>query len=778
MSISRSLSFLASFALTLTAVPSALAASPGDVCVRQAKAVPGAPKKHPEWWNPSLSQSQREVRWNGSTTRTEGDSAVPELARSRMIWDKSSHRVFFEFETTADPSIDGEEDMVVLALSNSAGTTPELFIAFQPLRGCSPVTNCDEGGAALGAASVSYSAATGSGTSISWTKPSSTNPSTDFVVQQPWVEVREVSSGSSTTYDWKLKFALEVPTASGTGDIRPDLKVYGNTMMFMPGTTSGTVVQFPLLCNPDGLTGNNCVMVSGGSGTSLPESLPLGTDLSIWPTLDSSDPEGCGGIKLIRPLVGSDYNTSNGTIPGTSIPYTLPGNQIPYHDGAHFWAGFHNDTDTALSAGDITAEFRIANWGLQWSSWKDATWNLVATAELSGGVTANGWAGAFGQGGLVSDLFVPAESGLALENNHQCIHVKLKAKTSVPMAVDSVYKNMNIVGASVVSKPATIDMSTRALPSGQSKHKVYLLVRSEHMPSKDTCRRSKGKTYGCAKGGKLVAEQKALTKGQKSALRKAYDRGDLKMSKADLDKVLNKKKKKGKKPEQLPFYAVYGMVDTGLKLNLPGAKQTAILDPFSAYGYYVEHEGQPPEGWEHYIHGVDEVDAKSHSLFSLDVQPKKMATVANTVRVLSKDTKKCKKPPKSNWAVYSAKKTRELESRIKTEVGKGKASGIRDVKIADDQLGCDPPPLRLQCAPGKCKQISPAANIEHSRYVGDFSKVTKPRGRSRLGNRKPSRVGGRRTTGAKKPGGKTTTGKAPSAKKPGAKKTGSKTRGR
>ncbi|MCA9652806.1 MAG: hypothetical protein KC501_23005 [Myxococcales bacterium] len=753
--MSRLLPLLAPFAFSLAVTPAALASSPGDVCVRQAKAVPGAQNKFPEWWNPSLSESQREVRWTGATTRTEGDSAAPPLASSRMIWDKPSRRVFFEFEIAADPSIDSDEDVVVLAVSNSAGSQPELFIQFQPLRGCSPVTNCDEGGAALGGASVHYSAATGGGSSITWSPLSTTNPSTDFVVQQPWVQVRENVSGGSTTYDWKLKLALEVPIASGSGEIRPDLKVYGNAMMFMPGTTSGTVVQFPLLCNPDGLTGNNCLITSGAGG-SMPSDLPLGTNLSIWPTLDSADPNGCGGVRLVRELVGSDYNTHSGTIPGTSIPYNLPGSQIPYYDGARFRAGFHNDTDIAIGAGDISAEFRIANWGLQYSTWKDATWSLVATADLSSTVTANGWAGTFGQGSLTSDPWVPATSGLALENSHQCVHVKLKANTAIPIAVDSVYRNMDLVGASVVQRPSEIDMRGHKLPKGQSAHQVYLLVRSEHMPTADACRSSKGKIYGCAKGGKLVAEQKGLSKGQKAALRKDFDKGAVKMSKADLDALMSLKPKKGKKPNELPFYAVYGMVDTGLKVNLPKAPHTVILDPFSAYGYYVEHEGQPPEGWEHYIHGVDEVDTKNHSLFKLEVKPNKVASVANTVRVLSKETKKCTTPPKSNWAVYSAKKTRELENRIKTEVGKGKAAEIRTMKIADDQLGCDPPPLRLQCDPKTCPPPSPAANIEHSRYVGDFTIVAKPAAR-------PSRMGTRRPAG-RRPVGNKTRGKTPTAR--------------
>ena len=43
--------------------------------------------------------------------------------------------------------------------------------------------------------------------------------------------------------------------------------------------------------------------------------------------------------------------------------------------------------------------------------------------------------------------------------------------------------------------------------------------------------------------------------------------------------------------------------------------------------------------------------------------------------------------------------------------------------MTDEQLGCDPPPLRLPCARGKCREHSPIGFIEGSRYVGDWSAI-------------------------------------------------------
>jgi hypothetical protein len=746
--------------VTLAAVPTAQAA-PKDACVRQAEGVPGAANHTPEWWNTALSESQREVRWTGASTRTDDNTSTPELSRTRMIWDRPSETVFFEFEVNGDPSINTTQDLAVLTVANATGTAPELFIRFQPLRGCSTVSKCTGAGSAVANASINYSAATAGGTSVTWSALSSTNPSQTFTVSHPWVKVREVVSGGSTTYNWTLSFGLRVPLSGN--DIRPNLRIYGNAIMYVPGPTSGTAIEFPLLCNPSSTTSNDCLMFSGAGTGTIMDSLPIGGMATTWPVLDSANPASCGGVELIRDLVGSNYGMYTGTVPGTSVPYQLPGFQIPFTTGARFRAGFHNNTGQKLDAGSIEAEFRIANWGLQWTDWQNATWSMVATAELNAQVTAGGYGGAFGEGRLESDVWVPATSGLTLENSHQCVHVRLKSDTGVDFKVDSMYRNMDIVNASVARRPAIIDLGDRALPKGKEQHDVYLLVRSEHMPDPGTCDAAKGKLFGCAKGGRLTLERRALTKKQKAALSKDFKAGKVAIDEAQLQALMKQKAQKGKKPEDLPYMVVHGMVDTGRRIDLPDAPDTPVLVNFSDYGYYVQHEGEPVEGWETFIHGAEPVPGVEKNMFKLQVEPEKVASVANTVRVLSKETKACKTPPRPKWAVYSAKKTEELEAKIQADVGKGNLADVGKVRVADDQLGCDPPPLRLQCRIKNCGELSPAAYIEGNRYAGDWSVVE--RRKQRPGARPGARPGGKagaRPAGKAGPGAKRgPAGKAP-----------------
>lgn len=745
---------LLSVLASLVAIPTAQAA-PNDACVRQAEGVPGSANRTPEWWNPALSESQRDVRWTGASVRTDDNASTPELARTRMIWDRASRTVFFELEVNGDPSINTSQDLVVLSVANAAGDGPELFMRFQPLRGCGTLSNCTGAGSAMSGSAISYSAATPSGTSTTWSALSSTNPNPNFTVEHPWVHVREVVSGGSTTYNWTLSFAMRVPVNTTTGEVRPNLRIYGNAIMYMPGPTSGTAVEFPLLCNPGSGTSNDCLMFSGPSTGSLMDDLPVGNMATTWPVLESANPSTCDGVEVLRPLVGSSYGAFAATVPGTAVPYEIPGFQIPHDTGARFRAGFHNDTARVVPAGSVQAEFRIANWGLQYSEWQNATWSLVATAELNAPVSAGGYAGALGEGRIESDVWVPATSGLTLENTHQCVHVRLRSSSGVDFKVDSVYRNMDIVNASVARRPAIIDLGDRPVPKGKEEHDVYLLVRSEHMPDPSVCKATKGKLYGCAKGGKLVLARRALSKKQKQVLSRDFEQGKLKIDKAQLATLMEQKARKGKKAEELPYVVVHGMVDTGRRINLPDAPQTPVLVNFSDYGYYVQHEGEPVEGWETYMHGAEPVgDLKN--LYKLEVKPKMVASVANTVRVLSKETQACKTPPKPRWAVYSRKKTEDLEAKIQAEVGKGDLAEVAKVRVKDEQLGCDPPPLRLQCRIKNCGELSPAAYIEGSRFVGDWSVVERRKA----------------APGARMPGGKT--GARPGAKPAPAGKTGAK----
>lgn len=240
-----------------------------DVCLPTAS-------PHPDWWSPGLSPAQREARWSGAAVRK--TIVGSRSARMRAVW-STSDTIYVELRVGGDVSLD-DEDAFVLAISDAAQTIPELYVEFHALEDCPQWTDCDGGGIALDPASIVYAEGTSSGTSLTWSALSPTNPSADFAIDHAWIVTNAVGSA----YTWTLSFALTVPT-DGAGDF-VDRLFYGNAIAYDPGFTSGTYYELPLWCTPSSPTSNDCLLYSGPS-PQLPADLPFAAMLDTWPLVEA-----------------------------------------------------------------------------------------------------------------------------------------------------------------------------------------------------------------------------------------------------------------------------------------------------------------------------------------------------------------------------------------------------------------------------------------------------------------------------------------------------------
>jgi hypothetical protein len=241
-----------------------------DICLPAAN-------PHPDWWSPGLGAQQRESRWAGASVRKE--SVGSRAARLRSVWSPGSDTMYVEIVVGGDPTLD-DEDAFVFSISDAAQTLPELYVEFHPLEDCPDVTDCDAGGVALDPESIAYAEATPTASSMTWSALSSTNPSSDFEIEHPWI----VTTAVGSTYTWTLSFAMTVPT-DGSGDF-VDRLMYGNAIAYWPGYTSGTYYELPLWCESSSLSSNNCLMYSGES-PELPEDLPFWPMLDTWPLVEA-----------------------------------------------------------------------------------------------------------------------------------------------------------------------------------------------------------------------------------------------------------------------------------------------------------------------------------------------------------------------------------------------------------------------------------------------------------------------------------------------------------
>jgi hypothetical protein len=250
------------------ATPAQAGVFAGDVCLPTAN-------PHPDWWSPGLGAQQKEARWSGAAVRKQ--IVGSRSARLRSVW--SSDTIYVELRVGGDATLD-DEDAFVMAISDAAQTLPELYVEFHPLEDCPQWTDCAGAGVALDPASISYAEGSSSGSSLTWSALSSTNPSSDFTIEHPWI----VTSAVGSTYSWTLSFALTVPT-DGSGDF-VDRLFYGNAIAYDPGFTSGTYYELPLWCSPSSLSSNDCLVYSGPS-PELPADLPFGAMLDTWPLVEA-----------------------------------------------------------------------------------------------------------------------------------------------------------------------------------------------------------------------------------------------------------------------------------------------------------------------------------------------------------------------------------------------------------------------------------------------------------------------------------------------------------
>lgn len=256
-------------------------ASTAAAMVPATACLPDVANNGPQWWLPNASDEDIAAEFEvGDVAKVE---SAGRLARTSLLWDPVQERVLVRVDVTGDESIEPDDDRFVIALSDDSGTLPELFVGFFPLRDCGDAGDC-EGGAPVSEDAIEYSEATAT-TSLTWSPLSIDNPSASFEVVHPWVSVEVDDNGPTTTYAWTLTFALEVPV-DGSGDIRPDLRAYASAIDHVPGPTSATEIELPVLCTASSPTSDDCLIFGAGM-EEIPFDLPMAVE-DTWTTLSSS----------------------------------------------------------------------------------------------------------------------------------------------------------------------------------------------------------------------------------------------------------------------------------------------------------------------------------------------------------------------------------------------------------------------------------------------------------------------------------------------------------
>jgi hypothetical protein len=294
--------------------------------------------------------------------------------------------------------------------------------------------------------------------------------------------------------------------------------------------------------------------------------------------------------KAYPPLSATPYDTSH--VPNVSNPAF----QNQFFAIPTFPAGM-----SVAQKESVRATFSLANWGSQW--WSPMvtpppdSWKPIPGGTDTQFIDANAechfvWPTAGEPTGptsfvtkLVQNINTYLNAWMAgvpfpanAQNPHQCMLVELSSvDPGVVITTSSVFANMNIARASTFRRFAEISIKG-APPISAQPRDVYIYVQKFNMPAivrKEDQPTPPGNDFNMDRLNLAVAGRPRSN---------------------DVEDIA----------AFVPTYTVHGYVDTGRKYELRDGRKVPILEPQTAFGYFVLHEGDL-HGWETRLYGAEKL---------------------------------------------------------------------------------------------------------------------------------------------------------------------------
>jgi hypothetical protein len=263
-----------------------------------------------------------------------------------------------------------------------------------------------------------------------------------------------------------------------------------------------------------------------------------------------------------------------------------------------------SSTPPGISSSELTARFRIANWGS--AGHNSPEW--VQTCQWSGSGALVGYPDAFDLsctwGGFEACPYQPAGScdgNAGTKDPHQCILVDLGmaqgATTHYTFSAQSVYKNMDFDVNSTLERHATIDTQGFGdMPDGSTDRDVYIYVHTRNMPENiadepppppATDDKSPDRLPRLLPPRQRFKDLQLPEKGAIGTKESARIQAAVRSGRLTLHQV----------EQIMPTYIVYVWHDTGKVMKTPAGTKK-LLEPQPSFGLFLAHDGSL-DGWKH-----------------------------------------------------------------------------------------------------------------------------------------------------------------------------------
>jgi len=378
--------------------------------------------------------------------------------------------------------------------------------------------------------------------------------------------------------------------------------------------------------------------VTGGSGVGiieLCESPNLGTtmldladdaypDPADWDRLstiagDAACPT-TGGVALASTDVGTTNTPNSRILFDPDVPVASRPTNV-------FFARPRNYTGDPISTGDISARFRIANWG------------SIADPNAA-------WVDIPGGGGVASGSNIPAipsgdpppasnpisfnwklnDADIATfitgATTHKCILVEMDGP-NLTFFNESVYRNMDFGEASTFKREAEISIAgLKGVDGDGPRRDVYLAIETRNMPA--VVKPGEGPGHDVELPGSGQDGQSGPKDKQAQADPNPTHTVTWKQAHA---MAVGGRLSEDVVQTFMPTYRVHVYYDTGRRLD-----GRVILRPQTYFGYFINHEGDL-YGWRQELHASPEAELKEirEGFFRISVPKDKSAQVTTVI---------------------------------------------------------------------------------------------------------------------------------------------------
>jgi hypothetical protein len=618
------------FVLVMLAFSAQAGADP-FVCIPTASGVP-ALSGPPNWWEEALGEPQYwprldDPRWRGAFQRTfAGSSVSPHLTfRALRHGSGSDAALYLSWHVQVDPSPDADFDLLHVGLS-PGGTADDLIVRITPYH---VISSDIEAEPPFAVDTLVRDSATGSFDTAS--NPDWVNDYTRVWLETP---LDDPMPGGSTS--WAVEMRVPIQTGFDAGvDLANQFRVWFEVQVKVPDDAA---------CLPDG-----CIVpYDYPPGESLTD-VASASDSSAWQDARRDVATGDASCLSGVTLQTSDVGTVSGA--GSCTTSATLSNEIALtSDGSPatntFCARPVNGMASPIGAGDLSATFRIANWGTQpdWNQvsdpknlWRKVCGPEATTSNTSAGATATipcDWT-LTNQEVCEFDpsLGVGCANPSPIRRRHQCMLVELGGGGGVEFVNASVYRNMNFVDASVFRREAEVSVvGLPILPAAPPTRDVYLYVQTDNMPPRVQ--------QGGLRGG-LGGDAGSIPGRNDDSVDGDRDDGEGPVIEATSPAVIGDDQGGPIQPlpkspfaelrESLPTYQVHAYHDTGRTLEVDG-RTFKVLAPQTSFGYFVRHQGAL-QGWRHRLEGARKI---TDNYYKVPVPEDGAETVVTTIEAVER----------------------------------------------------------------------------------------------------------------------------------------------